>query len=76
MVSLSVLEVSTFCCFATFPIGMRETFSLVILSLGGRSLLRLSDASMAIFVSSLLTGVVIVDLFTFCTSLGPVVGLV
>ena len=30
MVSVSILEVSTFCCFATLPVGMRVTFSLVI----------------------------------------------
>ena len=76
MVSVSILEVSTFCCFATLPIGMRVTFSLVISSSGGRSLQRLSNASMAIFVSSLLARVVVVDLDTFLTGLGPVVGLV
>ena len=74
MVSVSVLEVSTFCCFATLPIGMRVTFSLVISSSGGRSLLRLSNASMAIFVSSLLARIVVVHLGTFLTSLGPIVG--
>ena len=41
---------------------------------GGRSLPKLCNTSMAIFISSLLTGVI--DLLTFPTGLGVVEGLV
>ena len=58
------------------PIGIRVAFSLVISSSDGRSLPRLNRASMAILVSSLLTGVVVVGLFMFLTGRGVFDGLV
>ena len=78
---LMILSPSSFGLFTSggctmLPTDIRVAFSSVISSSVGRSVPRLNDASMAILVSSLLTGVVVVSLLTFLTGQGVVKGLV